>query len=90
MQLTTSIKSRADNNTVHGLTSAPSRQIKPALSQGFAMPERYIVHESPVMSVIEGTGFHPLVVPVCRDGAYIVRGGLADPVRHACYTGMIS
>jgi hypothetical protein len=22
------------------------------------------------MSVIEGTGFHPFVVPVCRDGGY--------------------
>jgi|GEM_PF-3495618 len=24
--------------------------------------------ESPVMSIIEGTGFHPFVVPMCRDG----------------------
>jgi hypothetical protein len=27
-----------------------------------------IFYESPVMSVIEGTGFHPFVVPMYRDG----------------------
>ena len=29
-----------------------------------------VFYESPVMSVIEGTDFHPFVVPVCRDGGY--------------------
>jgi hypothetical protein len=28
------------------------------------------LYESPVMSVIEGTGFHPFVVPARRDGGY--------------------
>jgi|GEM_PF-3806206 len=27
-------------------------------------------YESPVTTVIEGTGFHPLVVPARRDGGY--------------------
>jgi hypothetical protein len=29
-----------------------------------------LLYESPVMSVIEGTGFHPFVVPARRDEGY--------------------
>jgi hypothetical protein len=36
------------------------------------------LYESPVMSVSEGTGFHPFVIPARRDGE---KKGLPDPGR---------
>jgi hypothetical protein len=32
----------------------------------------FTLYESPVMSVLEGTGFHPFVVPALRDGGYVI------------------
>jgi hypothetical protein len=34
----------------------------------FAAGSVFVLYESPVMSVVEGTGFHPFVVPARRDG----------------------
>jgi hypothetical protein len=37
------------------------------------------VYESPVISVLDGTGFHPFVVPVYRDSGYSKR------IQHAAW-----
>jgi hypothetical protein len=69
-------KIRGTSSVDHGFSNLALYREVPVKKREFSRSERSEderrgLFESPVMSVIEGAGFHPFIVPVCRDGGYL-------------------